>query len=174
MKRTIYDNYYLWETYTDEDMTELARDNGLIEEDEEPSDDLLWRLRYDEDSFEWEEVKAELDKFFKGKTVIFFGSFGTWRGSFDGGKVGDFDDLFNDAVRDCDYIKFTDDNGALFLECSHHDGTNYFQIKELTGAGVEYYDRWQYGTDGRTERDAHRQIIRRYSHRPHFFKAVYC
>lgn len=173
MKHTIYDNYNLWEDYTDEMLTELARDNGIIEADEEPSDNLLWELRSEEDALQWDAIKTELSAFFEGKTVIFFGSCGRWDGRHDGGRVGDFWDLWDIAVKDCDYISITDDNGALFLKCSHHDGTNHYQIKELTQAGVDYYNRWEYSTDSRTERDAHRQIIKRYSHRPNYFKKVY-
>lgn len=174
MIRTIYDNYTLWETYPDEELTEMARINGWIEEDEEPTENFLWQLRYDEDSFAWDEIKEELDAFFKGKTCIFFGSCGIWDGRHDGGAIGDFWDLFNIAVSDCDYISITDDGGALFLKASHHDGTNYYQIKVLTDEGEAYFDRWNYGNDSRTERDAHKQIIKRYSHRPQFYKNVYC
>lgn len=174
MKRTIYDNYYLCDTYTDNDMIELARANGMIEEDETLSDSILWELRAECDREEWEETKAQLDKYFEGKTVIYFGSVGHWDGLHQGGKVGDFEELFYKAVKDCDYIKIEDNNGALLLTCSHHDGTNIFEIKEVTEKGIDYFDRWQYGTDKRTEREAHEQIIRRYSRRPHFWQHVYC
>lgn len=173
MKRTIYDNYDLWENYPDEEMQELALVNGLIEEGETASDNLIWELRCEEDSLQWDETKEELTRFFNGKTVIFYGTIGTWRGAFAGGQVGEFWELFYKAVRDCDYISLTDENGSLFLKCSHHDGTNNFRIKVLTDAGIEYFERWNYSTDSRTERHAHEQIVKRYSRRPNYFKTVY-
>lgn len=174
MKHTLYDNFDLWETYTDEELTELARDNGIIEEDEKPTDALLWELRTDEDALAWDAIKEELTRFFDGKTVIFYGIAGTWRGSFDGGKIGDFWTLYGEAFKDCDYISITDENGALIIKGAHHDGTNIYRVKELTPAGVDYFDRWQYGTDARTERHAHAQIVKRYSHRPKFWERVFC
>ena len=60
-----------------------------------------------------------------------------------------FNVLFVEFFKDCAYVKIWDENGHLYLTCSHHDGTCHFEIKEITDEGYEYYDRWNYGCDNR-------------------------
>lgn len=171
--RIIYDNYDAEEYYPDSTIKEIAIDCEWIEDEEELTDSKIEQFRQDEmdDWFdtEWE----ELTRFFDGKTVIFFGSLGLWTGRHAAGKIGTFEDLFHKAMIDCEYLKIYDDRGHLFLQCSHHDGTNVFEIKTLTRAGIDYMDRWEYSTDRRTERDAHEQVIKRYSRLPRFADTVY-
>ena len=173
-ERTIYNNYELWENYPDDDLREMALELGWVDEDEEITDEDLWEWRYQEDEVDWENEKYELEKFFKGKTVGFFGSLGLWDGVYKAGKIGEFWDLFYKAIEDCDYIKIYDENGHMYLTCSHHDGTNRFEIKEITNEGTEYLDRWEYNYDDkRTEEQVHNQIYKRYSRLPNFVHKVY-
>ena len=173
-KREIYNNYDLWEKYTDEDMLELALANDMIEDGDEATDEILDNLRYDEDAIEWENVWGELKRFFKDKEVIFFGNVGRWDGTYAGGKTGEFEKLYHEAVRDCMYVNIYEENGHMYLECSHHDGTNFFEIKEVTDKGKQYLENWEYSyNDKRTLRDVHTNIINRYSRRPQFCKCVW-
>lgn len=168
-ERTIYDNYDLWETYPDEELKEMALENGWVEEGDELSDEEMWRMRYEEDNWIWEVVKNEMEKFFANKTVGFFGEVGRWNGVFKTGQIGDFWVLFDAATSDCDYIKLYDENGHFYLTCSHHDGTCHFEVKEITDEGVDYLDRWEYDWDDkRTEQYVHNQIYKRYSKLPHY------
>ena len=172
--REIYSNYDLCETYPDEDMVELALENGMIECEEDITDSMIDDLRYDADAIEWETVWRELCNFFKNKEVIFFGTLGLWNGRHAGGQTGKFERLFNEAVRDCDYLHFYEENGHLFLECSHHDGTNYFEIKEITEKGQQYLENWEYSyKDKRSKQDIHERIVKNYSKRPQFCKFTY-
>lgn len=174
--RIIYDNYDLWKKYPDNELKEMAVECGWIDEEEkdEVTDNQLIDWRYHEDKVDWECEKERIDEFFKGKTVGFFGDVGLWHGVYKAGKVGEFWKLFYDAIKDCDYIRIYDENGHLYLTCSHHDGTNHFEIKEVSNKGTEYLERWEYNWgDKRSERDVHTQIFRRYSKLPRYAEKVF-
>ncbi len=171
--RTIYDNYDLWEQYPDDDIKETILASDWVENESEITDEMIMNLRYDEDDVNWRCQKMELKKFFKGKTVGFFGDVGRWDGVYKAGKIGEFWDLFYKAIEDCAYIRIYDENGHMYLTCSHHDGTCHFEIKEITDKGTEYLDRWEYGTDNRTEQYVHNQIFKRYSKVPRIAQKVY-
>lgn len=171
-ERIIYNNYDLWETYTDEDIKEELLDQGYDEED--ITDNTIWERRYFLDECDWDDAKYELTQFFKDKTVGFFGEVGLWHGVYKAGKIGEFWSLFNDAITDCAYIKIYDENGHMYLTCSHHDGTNHFEIKEVTDEGCNYLERWEHSWDDkRSERAVHGQIYKRYSRLPRFAEKVY-
>lgn len=175
-ERIIYNNYDLWEKYSDECLTEMAHECGWIDDDEEPTNDQLIAWRYEEDSIDWDAEKEMLDNFFENVNYIgFFGEIGRWNGVYRGGKIDtDFWKLFDDAITDCDYIKIYDENGHLYLTCSHHDGTCHFEIKEITDEGYEYYDRWSYNwNDNRKESQVMDQIYKRYSRLPNYANKVF-
>lgn len=171
-ERIIYDNYDLSELYPDEDIIDYAKVNELIGEDKTPTDNQMWEWRYELSDLDWDDAWYELRQFFEGKTVGFFGDVGLWHGVYKAGKIGSFENLFYKAIEDCNYIKIYDENGHLYLTCSHHDGTCHFEIKEITTEGLRYFDRWEWGDDNRTERDCHTQIYKRYSRLPRFAEKV--
>lgn len=174
-ERTIYNNYALWETYPDEDIIEMLLENGY--EEDEISDEIIWIERYQQDKIVWESEKDELTKFFKdnGNKWMIFGEVGRWDGVHKTGTLFDtFDDFFYEAAKDCEYIHFYDENGHLYLTCSHHDGTCHYEIKEVTDKGVQYLENWEYNwNDKRTEEYVHTQIFNRYSRLPRFSERVY-
>ena len=172
-ERTIYDNYDLYEKYPDDVLIENARELEWIDEDEEPTDTQLWQWRYWEDETDWDTEKDNLERFFKGKTVGFFGEVGLWHGTYKCGDIGEFWDLYYKAIEDCNYINIYDENGHMYLSCTHHDGTNHFEIKILNDDAEDYYDRWSYGTDNRKEYEVITQIYKRYSKIPRFAEKVY-
>ena len=63
---------------------------------------------------------------------------GRWNGVFDGGKVvyG-----LKNAIHMCfeDYNKIYQEGKMLKVKAVHHDGTNFFKIKQLTEKGYDYY-----------------------------------
>lgn len=172
-ERTIFDNYHSWETYSDETLTEMALDNEWVDNKDDITENMLWQWRNEQMNFFWDCVWSEMLSYFKGKTVGFFGEVGLWHGIYKTGKIGDFEELWYKATKDCDYIKIYDENGHLYLTCSHHDGTCHFEIKEITSEGNAYLDRWEWGTDNRTEEQCHNQIYKRYSKLPRFAEKVY-
>jgi len=172
-ERIIYDNYDLWEQYPDKEIDIMARECGWIDEDEEITDEMRTRWRYWEDEANWDSEKEMLENFFDGKTVAFFGEVGLWNGIYKCGQIGEFWDLFSKAIEDCSYIKIYDENGHMYLTCSHHDGTNHFEIKILNDDAEDYYDRWSYGTDNRKEYEVITQIYKRFSKIPRYAQNVY-
>ena len=59
------------------------------------------------------------------------------------GYNGIFDETFDEfckCLKDCGYIEITDNKGHLEIKCSHHDGTNHFEIKRISDFGWEWYN----------------------------------
>ena len=169
----IFDNYNLDEQYSDEDLKEMALECGWVDEDTDITDEMMWEWRYDLNLDDWEDTKIELADFFRGKVVGFFGTVGRWNGTFAGGKIGEFWDVYYEAIKDCGYIKIEDKGGHLYLTCSHHDGTNHFEIKEITEKGLQYLRNWEFSYDNRTVSQCYGQIAKRYSRLPRYARAVY-
>lgn len=169
-ERIIYDNYDVWDSYS-EDAKETLKING----NDNPTEDEIWDMVYEEANIQWDIAKEELEKFFSDdEQWILFGTVGRWNGTYEAGVIfGDFIKIFRKVVKDCDYWKIYDVNGHFYLKCSCHDGINTFEIKKLTQKGIEYYDNWEYGDDNRTEQYVHNQIIKRYSRLPHYMHKVY-
>lgn len=171
MERTIYNNYNLWEEYAEEAKNNILENTG----NEDPSDNEIWDEIHFLDSLEWDEVKESLDQFFSEGTWILSGTIGRWNGNYEAGTVfTDFNRMFAGAARDCDYVNFYDKNGHLYLECSHHDGTNLYEIKKITDKGISYLENWEQNfSDRRSEKYVHSKIMEKYSTLPHFLHKVY-
>ena len=103
------------------------------------------------------------------------GTNGRWNGTFEAGTIfTDFMDMYREAMTDCDYVHLYDENGHFYMQCSHHDGTNYYEIKKLTDKGIDYLENWEGNWDDkRSERYIHDQIMKRYSTLPNFAHKVY-
>lgn len=168
-KRTIYSNYDLWRDYA-EDAKATCIDNGI----ENPTENDIWETIYLYDEDTWKFEKEKLVEFFSGGTWIIRGVVGRWDGAYPAGTIfTDFMEMYDKATEDCGYVHVYDKNGHLYLQCSHHDGTNLYEIKKLTAKGEEYLANWEYGTDNRSERYVHDQIMKRYSILPHYAHQVY-
>ena len=162
------DSYYKW-------AEECLKEN--CEGEEEFSDSEIEEVAYDLVSQDFDIILSELENFFGDNEIICFGSIGRWNGVYDGGKIfGDFKDAFYFMIKDCWYYKIYDENGHLFVHCSHHDGSCTFEIKIINEKGKDYYrnwNEWVIPSDKRTEREVHSQIIKRYSTIPNFAHKVY-
>ena len=173
--RKIYDNYALWETYPDEEVIEILVENG--NDKDEITDNMIWKERYRQNEFDWEVAKEELENFFlnNGNKWMLFGEVGRWDKVYKSGTMFDtFEDFFYKAVEDCHYWRFYDENGHLYLTCSHHDGTCHYEIKEVTDKGIQYLENWEDNwNDKREEEYVHTQIFNRYSRLPRFAEKVY-
>lgn len=172
-ERIIYNNYNPWDTYPDDVLKEMALECGWVDNEDEITEEMLCQWRFEEMDNDWDNEKEMLENFFEGKTVGFFGSVGLWHGIYKCGDIGEFWTLYYKAIKDCDYIKIYDENGHMYLTCSHHDGTNHFEIKILNDDAEDYYDRWSYGTDNRKEYEVITQIYKRYSKIPRYMQSVY-
>lgn len=175
-ERVIYNNYDLWEDYS-EDVRDL-----LIEEygynPNEITDNIIWDEIYNQDRLNWDDEHERLKEFFTEHGYFMVrGYVDRWDGKYAAGAVfSDFDSMFYDAIKDCDYWKIWDENGHLYLKCSHHDGTNLFEIKQINYKAYDFIDKWNYNWDDpRTEEEIHNIVWCNnfYSGLPHFAHLVY-
>lgn len=77
----------------------------------------------------------------------------------------------------CDYIEIYDDGGALYIGCSHHDGSNFFQVLTLTNKGAHIFDDWKNDVGKYAKLDdkgIHELLLnRKLAHVPQVAKKVY-
>ena len=173
MERIIFNNY----DFNEEDII-----NSILEMNEELTreditTEMIYDEWYDQERFWFEYIYSDLVNFFDGKKIICFGNIGRWNGYFDCGEIfDDFEKAFYKMTKDCEYIKIYEDKNHFYIDCSHHDGNNHYEIKVLTDRGIEYYDNWNYCLwmgDKRSEADVHTQIIKRYSKIPRYCKSMW-
>ena len=152
---------------------QCCRDQKWETSDDIP-DDMVNDRVYDNEDWEWRDMEEDLKCFFAKSTFGFLlcGSVGRWNGRFAGGYFfREFDDLYK-CWKDCDYIKIYDENGHLYIECSHHDGSNSYEIKELTAKGAEF--RYDHEYDY-SDRELHEKLWKSnfYTKLPHYAHKVW-
>lgn len=178
-ERTIFDNYYSNERF------ENARDSlwenyqyGCIElpyEVKSPEDfsdsDIFDEMDF-VSNIEWEEFQMDFKNFLINRTLVCTGSVGLWTGQHEGGTIiEDFEDM-KKLWSDCDYIHVFDKNGHLHVRCSHHDGTNYYELRELTQKGIDLYERHNWVGDTWSDRKLYETLFKNpYSVLPNY---VHC
>ena len=121
-------------------------------------------------------LEAEMDNvtFYErehgAKTYVILADLGLWNGRAEGGKI--IKGLWN-AISKCfeDYNHIYEYRRRLCVDAIHHDGTNHFQIKELTPKGLEYVENHPYMSD----RELHERLFNdsHYSHEVTLFKTIY-
>lgn len=155
-KCVIYDNYCLYDMFDDcKDFLKEAYEESEI------TDNMVWDEIYFCDKTNWEDEHERLKDFFTGHGYFMIrGYVGRWDGRHAAGYVfNDFDDAFYKAVKDCDYVKLWDENGRFYLKCSHHDGTNLFEIKRINYKAYEFIDNWAHSWgDPRSEEEVHNVV----------------
>ena len=78
--------------------------------------------------------------------------------------------------KDCEYFKIWDENGHLYMNGTHHDGTHSIEIKKVTQNGEKYYDNWNFKPfDKRTLQTVHRKMFEdsHYTHLIHYAHNIY-
>lgn len=138
--------------YKDLDLMSMEEINGYIDGFEELMRYDNENYKYSEEDFSklceyieedndvhWEYVKEELERLMDGKEYKVIADIGRWNGRVKGyGKFTGFN-----AIKAC----LGDDSwsaveiyetarGTLKVDYHHHDGTNYFTIKEITDKGL--------------------------------------
>jgi len=174
-ERLIYSNYNLWEDYV-EMAREILYENGI----EYCTEKDIWDEIYFQNSIDYEYVTKEFERFFlnEGNTWILHGNFGRWDGKHECGFIfKTWEELMrHEPMENCDYIKLYDKEGGLYLECTHHDGTNHYEIKKVTRKGEQLLEKWESNyNDERSERQIHNTIINNnfYSEFPYFVEKMY-
>ena len=169
MKKNITKVIYTDDPYdfNEEEIRELLT---YDEEIEDPSEDDCWDWWYTEKDSEWNDVSYEMQRC--AGSFIIVGTLGLWNGNFKGSCLVHGDLL--DAIHKCleDYNKIYMYNKQLHVDATHHDGTNRFVIKKLTGKGENYLEEhgWEYDDAEMNRRlftDSH------YSHHIDHFSKLY-
>lgn len=142
--------------------------------EETPSEETLQQYIDDTNNCYLEDVQEEITFYERKngqKQYIVLADLGLWNGRFDGGKI--ITGLCN-AISQCfeDYNEIYEEGGQLKVTAHHHDGTNYFQIKELTERGEEYAERHKWDM---SDRELHQKLFNdsHYSRNVRAFKEIY-
>ena len=134
----LFDNY-------DCDFDEYKKDYMENNDVESIEDNVVWDYISELEHMEWKDVLKELAQIDNYHKCILSGKAGTWQGKFEVAQIYDtIEEAICDSIKDCDYIKVWSENGHLYLQASHHDGTHNFELKLLTYKGWEIWDSWRY------------------------------
>lgn len=154
MKRiheVLYDDYYdrNREQATREELFEVnAEDEGWESVEDVPEsrvDDAI----YSENQWMWDDFKYALVRLLKDTPCLIFGTAGRWNGNFTAGNfIREITDLTK-GLSHLDNIKVYDENGHLYIEGSHHDGHDKYEVKKLTRKGRQVAEYNYYAHDRR-------------------------
>ena len=168
---TIYNNYYGW--IDEDEVRQNLIDCERVDSEDEITDEMIRDEIADLAAMYWDDMVWELEAFFeKGCAWLLTGTIGRWDGSYRGGFIFNTFDEFTRCLQDCESIKIVDNDGLLEVTCSHHDGTNHFEIKELTEDGCERYDDNKYDM---FDEELHTELWNndKYTKLPYFATKVY-
>lgn len=171
-ERTIFDNYDFDFDQSRESALEFWGEAYGWESADDIPDEEVYRYMQEQEDMDWEDEKSRMENFFGNGTFLLMGTVGRWDGPAEGGFIfSSFNELCK-AWKDCDYIRLYDVNGHFMIKCSHHDGTNYFEVKELTQSGKEYADRHDWDMSAR---ELHTRLWKhsRYSRLLHYAHRVF-
>lgn len=161
-ERILFDNY---DGYYD-----LAKESLTEDDEREITDEVIWEYANLLSETEWEDFKINFESFMNGDTFILQGAIGRWDGIHRGGFTFNSFNELSKAWEDCAYIKVYDENGHLYIDCSHHDGTNHYEIKQLNDKGEDYLNNHYYDD----EREVHDKLMKApYSVLPRFAEKVW-
>ena len=134
-EHVLYDNYDI-----DGYMETVKEDY----EEDEVSDEFLYETVNELLYEDWLQLMEDIEEVFGDRLAIAVGTVGLWTGTHAGGKVDKVKNLIMSLMTDCDYAKIVDEDGHLYITCSHHDGTHHMEIKMLTEKGEKAFDNWNY------------------------------
>lgn len=127
MRELIFTNNYFAEKAYEITDCDLGFDDDLMVENN------LENLKYD--------VERLIEK---NGWLVAVGTIGTWHGNVPSGKIiRTFEDLTNlmfGRCSDCYVNLYLNDEGTMSVQTAHHDGTNYFTIKQLNGKGMQFVE----------------------------------
>lgn len=148
---SIYNDYY------DAEIEKLAREDLFSEYGEEegwespedvPDERVSDYINHNNDVAA-DDLDYEMDKFFKEyEKFVISGEVGLWNGRHSGADViVNKNDLWK-YFKDCENFNFyEDENGDLCIECSHHDGNNFFVVRPISDRGYEELERMDVDLD---------------------------
>ena len=145
----LYDNTYDYINY--EDMRAYLFENYAEEYSWESLDDVPEKMIYDEmdeqDRADWQDFFDELHFMLSESKYLLTGTCGKWYGTCECGKFIDSTDDLLYCIQHLDGVRFYDENGRLKICGYHHDGEDNYELKRLTGKGVELAEKHYYACD---------------------------
>lgn len=124
-----YADYYKWETV-----------------DEVP-DEQVWEELNEQYREDWHYLETALKEEFKRGLFILVGSTGRWDGNYACGQfISSFQDLMR-GLRHLDQLRFYERNGHFYIEGSHHDGSDSYEMKRLTNKGLQLAEKHDFAHD---------------------------
>lgn len=140
----LYSNYYGW--ISEDEIKQNLIDCERVESEDEITDEMIWNEMHLLEEMYWDDIRYELKKFFAdGDGWLLIGSLGLWDGRYRGGFVFNTFEEFCKCFTDCNYVEITDNKGHFEIKCSHHDGTNYYEVKRISDFGMEYFGNHSWG-----------------------------
>ena len=145
----LYNNYDYSENYASARewlFTTRQDDFDWETEDDVPEKMILEEMSFLEES-EWAYFRSKCKELLMNGDCLLTGVCRRWNGPARGGKfIRNFHDLVS-CIEHLDYLKIIDRNGHLIIEGSHHDGTDSYELKQLTRRGREYARHYDYARD---------------------------
>lgn len=171
MKHVLYSNYYGW--ISEDEIKQYLWDCEYIDHLDEATNEMIYNTMYELERMYWDDISYELKHLFdKGNTWLLTGSIGRWDGSYRGGYIFNTFEEFCKCLEDCAYVEITDNKGHLEIKCSHHDGTNFYEVKRVSDFGCEWYDNHSWDMH---EEELHKKMWNNnfMTSLPHFARDVY-
>lgn len=127
---------------------------------------MVMKIFFDEldekyDNYTYNDLDNLFNNSYADKKYILVGSIQRWDGKGYGHCTRVFDSIIEaikysvDGWGSC-YLKIYEENyGRLYIQVSHHDGTNLLEVRELTSKGEQlYYNNFYDGLDKVVEQSA--------------------
>lgn len=132
----------LFDSYNNYDF-DAIKANIMEDYDEPISDNYVYDVMSLYQEEDWNEMMSYLKSVENYHKWIILGTAGAWQGSIKGGQIyNNIDNAISAITKDCDYVKVWSENGHLYVQASHHDGTHNVELKLITDKGLETYDNW--------------------------------
>lgn len=109
--------------------------------------DLVASVIDSENEWKCEAFKHAFARILEDTPCLIVGTCGRWNGPSEAGAfIREVEDLLR-GLDHLDNIKVYDVGGHLFIEGSHHDGNDFYEIKKLTGKGRQLAENNHYAHD---------------------------
>ncbi len=147
MKDIIYYEDYFDDKQYEEVKQDIFNNNaetyGWKTKDDVP-DEMIFETLIDIYREDWNLLAAALKEEFKSGCFILMGTCGTWHGAVECGSfIQSFQDLMR-GLRHLDSLKIYEHKGHFYIEGSHHDGTDKYELKRLTNKGIQLAEKYDY------------------------------
>lgn len=127
--KTLYDTRYYWSN--EEVAKDYILDNKIADSEENITDDLINQAMESLSNWEYEDFALEIEMFERqlNKDYLVIADLGLWNGRKQGYRETNslLDAVFSG---NCDYYEVGVDTYNLVVTAIHHDGRNYYTIKE--------------------------------------------